>query len=301
MNKKAFFAIMFTYIFWGSMPIFWKMMNMVNPLYTLAMRVIFSMCVSALFVLVTGTWKDVKAVFKNKRVFLLTTLAGILVCINWGLYIYASYSSQVTQGSLGCYLMPLGMILCGRAFFGEKLNIWEYVSTAFAAVGVIYMMISMGQFPTIALGMAVTFVIYGSIKKVTKLESNVSLTVETLAMLPFALAYVAFAEAGNFGAVGAVSGWQWVLLPLCGILTFIPLWFFGYGVTRIKYSIVGMLQYISPTIQLLLGVFVYGEAFTTMHLITFICIWLAVTFFLIGQQRHHKIDAAQAIVLKPGV
>ncbi|MPM62223.1 Protein RarD [bioreactor metagenome] len=289
MRNKPFMLALLGCTLWGFTPIFWKALTGVGAMYTLSTRMLFSLVISAIFFTVTRRWGEIGATMRNKKKFWLTALAGYLVCINWGMFILATQIGRITEASIGGYLVPILMMLSGRVFFKEKLNALEYIAGAFAFAGVLYMIISIGQIPYIALTMAVSFVGYGSIKKLTQLESNVSMAIESIAAAPATLGFVIWAELTGNGAVGVLTGWQWLLLPGAGVVTFVPLYMFGVGVTRLRYAVVGMLQYLCPTIQLLLGIFAYGEAFTAMHLVTFIFIWLAVMCFIAGQQvKHHK-------------
>lgn len=294
MHNKPLWLTIIGFVIWGIMPIYWKTLSDVGAMYTLCARVVFSMVASLVAITATRKWNDVNAVLHNKRQFWLTALAGLLICINWGIFILATQIGHITEAAIGGYLVPLLMMLSGSIFFKEKLNKLEYGAVAFAAVGVLYMIIAVGVVPYMAIIMACAFTGYGCMKKLTGLESNLSMAVETLSMTPFALAYIIWAEMTGHGAAGVLSGWAWLLLPGGGLFTFIPLYMFGYGVTKLRYAVVGMIQYLCPTIQLLIGIFIYGEVFTTMHLITFIFIWLAVMCFIAGQQLKSRREKAAA-------
>jgi len=281
-------TVFFSYVVWGFLPIYWKLVGNLSPLYVLSTRIVWVILIGAVILTLVKRWPAVKAVFTNRKQFWLTVLAGVLVCYNWGIYIYLIDAGQVLECSLGYYTMPLMMVLLGALVFKEKLSLGEKLAVLLAAIGITYMFISTGVFPLLALSMPLSFAIYGMIKKHVGLEGNVSLFVETLPLVPLALAFIVYAEASGAGAVGVYSGFEWLLLPGCGLVTFVPMLMFNYGVNGTRYALTGMLQYVSPTIHFFLSVFLYGEAFTTAHLVTFVCVWIGVILFTISSLRENR-------------
>ncbi len=289
--RKGMFTVAACYLAWGVLTIYWKLLGAVNSYYILASRIVWSFVFCLLILGATGKLKDVKKVVcdKNHKPLLLTMLAGVVVCINWGSYIIAVHTGHIVQSSLGYYINPLLVIILSTICFHEKLHKLEWFSITLAATGVAIMVIVCGEIPYLALIIGGSFAVYGAIKKIANVDAEVSLAIETATVLPFALLFVVISEMQGTGAIGYLHGWQFILLPLAGIITSVPLLLFGYGVRKIPYSMVGILQYVNPTMQLLIGVLLYGESFTRAHGITFVFIWLAVIFFMKSKLSPNKV------------
>ncbi len=289
--RKGMFTVTACYIAWGVLTIYWKLLGAVNSYYILASRIVWSFAFCLLILGGMGKLREVKKVIcdKNHKPLLLTMLAGVVVCINWGSYIIAVQTGHIVQSSLGYYINPLLVILLSTICFDEKLHKLEWMSILLAAIGVAVLVVASGEVPYLALIIGGSFAVYGAIKKIANIESEVSLAIETATAFPFAVMFVVVSEIHGTGAIGTLHGWQFILLPLAGIITSVPLLLFGYGVRKIPYSMVGILQYVNPTMQLLIGVFLYGEVFTKVQGITFAFIWLAVIFFMRSKLSLNKV------------
>ncbi|PHV69443.1 protein RarD [Sporanaerobium hydrogeniformans] len=281
--KKGILATTFAYILWGILPIYWKLLSSVSPLYILASRIVWSLGFCVLMLSMTKEWSKIKQICHNKRCLKLMLLASISITVNWFTYIWAVNSGHVIESSMGYFMNPLVVILISGLCFKEKFNKWEMLSVGLAGIGILIMIIEFGKFPFVALSLAFSFAIYGALKKQANLEPQISLTLETAVVFPIALIYLLVSEINGTGAIGILSTAKLFLLPLTGVVTAIPLLLFGYGVKKLPFSVVGFFQYISPTLTLILGIFVYKESFTTAHLTTFGFIWVALAIFVFSK------------------
>lgn len=280
-NDKKFFggvAVAAAYIIWGFLTIFWNLLTDVNPVYILAQRIIWSMVFMGLYIIVIGKWNEIKSIFKDRKALVTCFVCGVLITINWGVYIYAVNSSHVLDASLGYFIEPILVALIGLLAFREKLSVLEKFTFAFSVAGLIYMVVRTGVFPTLALLIAFSFAVYGAVKKNLKISPQASLFMETLFMTPFALMFVAYAETHSMGSVGVLTDWRIFLLPACGIVTSIPLLLFNIGVKNIPYYFSGILMYINPTIQFFMGLFYFNEPLNKDRLISFVIIWIGILF-----------------------
>ncbi len=281
MQKETIYIVL-CYIIWGLMPIFWKQLAAVTPVYILASRVAWSFIFCLIILLLKKNIASLKVVFRSKKETFLLLLAGILISLNWGLYIVAVNSSRILETSIAYYLSPIFSIFIGVFLYKEKLQKIQWVAVFFALLGVSISVLAYGQFPLMSVFICMTFVLYSLVKKVVFSDSNTTMVVETLFILPVAIVFIFNAELHNQGALSVLSGWQFIFLPFAGILTSLPLLLFSTGVKKTPFSLIGIIMFSSPTIAFLIGVFLYSEPFTLYHLFTFICIWLAVLFFIIG-------------------
>lgn len=288
MERENITGIIFTagsYVVWGILPIYWKILNEVPALEILAHRVVWAFIFVLIIVglLKRKLLKDFFQVqMRQKKTWLGLLLASVFISINWVIYIFAVNTNHIVEASLGYYINPLIAVLLGVFVLREKINKLQAVSFGLAGIGVIYMTFSIGTFPWIALVLAVSFGFYGLSKKLLKVDSILGLLLETLFILPFALMFLAYLGMNGQHSFGVGSLKNDLFLLGSGIATALPLLWFGIGVQKIPLYMVGFLQYIAPTISLILGVVMFGEAFTKDHLITFLCIWSAIAIFTIS-------------------
>ena len=265
------------YIMWGLIAAYWSMFSTIDPMAVLAFRIAWSM-VFCLVLIVLGKQTDVlKKVLKDKKQMLTLLAAGVVVSLNWGGYITAVMTGRVLDASLAYYMYPLFSIVLGSVVYGEKLRPlqWLAFALALALIGVIVPMVAYGELPLFAIFIGVSFSIYGAIKKKVTAPGITSIFIETLWVTPIALAYLLFVS-----DLSNITSFQWWMLPTTGIATSVPLILFAMGMKTTSLSLAGILMYINPTIQLLIGVFFYGEAFTKVHGIMFAFVWVGVALFL---------------------
>ena len=270
------------YILWGLLPIFWKTLNSLDSLYILASRIVWSLLFCALILLVRQGWGQLKAVWGNKKLLGSLAICGVLIAVNWGSYIGAVNSNHILDASLAYYLEPIIVIFIGAIVFKEKLTKLQWVSVALAALGVIVPVIYYGNFPLIALVIAGSFAIYGALKKSLDIDSMMSILLETRVMAPLALAFLIYMEIQHQGALATLSGWQYLLLPLTGVVTSVPLILFAKGIKDTPYHLSGILMYINPTLELVVGVVLFQEQFTAVQGVTFGFVWAAIIIYMIA-------------------
>ena len=285
--QKGYIYSALSYLIWGSLTIYWKQLKLLSSLEILAARVIFS--VLTLLLVVTLLKKPLYIEYlKDKRKRRGLLLTGILIAINWGVFVYAINSGNVLQTSLGYYINPLLSVLFGVFILKEKLKKTGIIAILLAGIGLSIMIAAYGQFPWIALMIAISFSLYGLFKKVFKLDSLNSLIVETLILLPvivIAVLTYGLSKGSNIGSAG-VKDWLYIILS--GVVTATPLIIFAEGTKRIPLTSVGFLQYITPTMFLIVGVLLYNEPFTAAHGISFAFIWLGIMVNFIGAYRSDK-------------
>ena len=292
MERENATGIIYTagaYILWGILPIYWKLINEVPALEILAHRVIWSF-IFVLMIVFLLKGKLLKNFFQvqmsQKKTWLGLFLASLFISINWFTYIYAVNTNHIVEASLGYYVNPLVAVLLGVFVLREKVNVLQAVSFVIAGIGVIYMTLSVGKLPWISLVLAISFGFYGLSKKLIKVDSILGLLLETLFILPFAILFLAYLGVNDQQSFSAGSLKNDLFLIGSGIATAVPLLWFGIGAQKIPLYMVGFLQYISPTISLILGVLMYGESFTKDHAVTFACIWIAIALFTISNIHH---------------
>ena len=260
MKKGVLYGIG-AYLLWGLFPIYWKWLEAVPAIQIISHRVIWSFVLLALIVFVTRQWRAFRSAAIKPRIMLIYLVSAILLSINWLTYVWAVNAGFVVESSLGYFINPLLSVLLGVVFLREKLRPWQWLPIGLAAIGVVYVAFSYGQFPWIALTLAFSFGLYGLVKKMAPLGSLYGLTLETgLLFLP-AVLFLLVMEGQGQGAFLHSPPTADLLMAGAGVVTTIPLLMFASAVQRIPLSMVGILQYITPTVQFLLGVFLYHEPF----------------------------------------
>ena len=272
-------AVTGSYVLWGFLTIFWSLLAQVNSVYILAHRVIWSLVFMGLYLVLARRWGEVKGAFRSRKTMLNCLLCGVLITVNWGMYIYAVNSGHVLQASLGYFIEPVVVGLVGVIAFREKPTPAETFTFLCAVGGILFLTLRTGTFPTLALLVAVPFAVYGGFKKNVPLTAQTSLFVETLWVTPVALAFSFWWQSGHGGLAGVLGGASFWLLPACGVVTSVPLLLFNRGVKEIPYYVAGILMYINPTLQFLVGLLYFHEALDVNQFIAFCIIWvgLAVT------------------------
>lgn len=279
------------YLLWGFLPIYWKFLENVDAGAVLAHRIIWSFVFMISFILITKRWslfiQQCKNIVTNKKVLITITIASILISFNWLIFIWAVQNGYVVQSSLGYYINPLISVLFAIVFLQEKLSQLQILSLVLAGIGVVYLTIDYGVFPWISFILAITFASYGLLKKIANVDATFGLAIETLVVTPIALVYLWFTFGANMGFQDT-SFTEILLLVFSGAATAIPLLLFGMAVITIPLSMIGFLQYIAPTIMLLIGVLLYKEAFTSAHAITFGFIWLSLVLYMYSSLRNQR-------------
>jgi chloramphenicol-sensitive protein RarD len=269
------------YSYWGFLPIYFKLVKSVEPIAIVAQRVVWSVLVLAVLVSAARGWPAVRTALANPRVRGLLALSALLIAVNWLFYVYAVNSGHILAGSLGYYLNPLANILLGRFFLKEKVSRLQWVAVAIAAAGIAVLAAgALGQL-WISLILCASFASYGLVRKIVAAGALTGLAIETGFLLPAALTYLLLTHAPGAPLLAPTSHVS-LLIGLSGIISTIPLLLFAGAARRLPYSTLGMLQFLAPTLQFLLAVFLYGEPFTRAHAIAFAAIWTALALYVIA-------------------
>jgi chloramphenicol-sensitive protein RarD len=293
LDRRGLAAAIGAYAMWGVFPLYWHLVREVPALQIIAHRVIWCGVFVVGFLLIVDKldwWRRVRAV---PGIGWMLLASSLLISVNWGLYIWAVTHGHVIDSSLGYFINPLVSVLIGVVVLKERLNRLQWLAVGVAAIGVLWLALMHGEPPWIALALAFTFAFYGLIRKLAAVDAASGLAVESLILLLPAIAWLLWSEHQGDAAF-AHSGWHTdALLIVGGVLTALPLIGFAYGARRIPYSLVGILQYISPSLQLLCGVLLLGETFSRDQAIGFGCIWLALAVYAgDGLWRSRRRDAA---------
>ncbi|MFC7686916.1 EamA family transporter RarD [Ureibacillus sp. GCM10028918] len=282
-DRKGILYAVAAYGIWGVFPLYWKLLAHVNSLEVLVSRVIWSFVFTLLFIIVIKQRKliieDIKSLWKNKKLFLSLLAASFVISCNWFLYIYAVNNNHVVDASLGYYINPLITVVFGMIFFKEKLSKMQISAVVVAFIGVLSLSIGYGEVPWLALLIALSFASYSALKKQTVLNATRGLVIETMLMLPVAVVYYIYIMSTKKISFLHVNWQTDLVLVIGGIVTAIPLVLFAKGAKLLPQYIIGFIQYMTPTIVLILGIVLYHEPFTKTELISFMFIWLSILIF----------------------
>ncbi|MED4586070.1 EamA family transporter RarD [Brevibacillus choshinensis] len=284
MKQGVLYGII-AYFAWGLLPVYWKLFQSMGAWEILAHRIVWSLIFVLIMIVITKRWRKLWEAAPGLKMKGALLLCSLLISANWLLYIWAVNSNQVMETSLGYYMNPLISVLLGVVFLKEKLRVGQWVALGMAALGVLYITLMYGQMPWVALSLAMTFAFYGLAKKVVNLEAMIGLAWETIFVAPIALIYLIMLQVNGTGTAIELEGWKLAMLALAGVGTAMPLYWFAQATKRLPLSTLGFIQYLSPTIQLLSAVFLFGEKFTTTHLVSFSLIWGALLVFTISSMR----------------
>lgn len=285
--KKGILYVLAAYAMWGFFPLFFKTLQAAPAFQIMAHRVTWS------FILLAGIMlfrRELKDVFKNvtRKIAMLYLIAGVLLAINWVTYVWAVNAGHVVEASLGYFINPLVSVLLGVIFLQERFRPLQWLPVILAAIGVTYLTVSLGKLPWIALVLAFSFGLYGLMKKIAPLGTLQGLTLETGAIFLPALGFLIFEQARGTGAFIHAGLGTSLLLAATGIVTAVPLLFFASGTRIIPLTTVGLLQYVTPTSQFLLGVFLYNEPFSRDRAIGFAIIWIALIIFTLENLMNRR-------------
>ena len=275
------------YILWGILPLYWHALEQLDSFFILCNRVVWSAVFTVGVLLATKRFGEVKAVFRDAKKMRFVIPAAVAITINWGVYIWAVNAGHVLDTSLGYYMNPLMVFATGIVLFREKASIFEWVALGLATIGVLITTLAYGAFPWVAIILALSFTIYGTLKKLAGVGGVTSIAVETLLIGPFALGFLLFAPASH-ASVAALNPPLAVLLLLSGAITASPLILFTFGVNRLPLSTVGFMQYISPTLQMFIGIWVFKEVLTQDRIVAFAFIGAALVLYTIGMTRRAR-------------
>jgi len=274
------------YTSWGLLPIYWKLFSQISAVEVLSHRILWSMVFLFGLVLFQRRLQQFRDVWRSPRHLNVLLLTATILACNWGLYIYGVNTNRVVETSLGYYINPLVNVLLGVLFLKERLNRVQTVAVGLAAIGVANFIWHVGTIPWMALALAFSFGFYGLLRKSADIPPLVGLTIETLLITPMAVALMSYWAVTGTTHWG--QGWVTVLLIGCGVITSMPLLWFNTAALRLRLSTIGFFQYLAPSIQLLLGVFLYHEPFTLNHTVTFGLVWTAIVLYSSSSLLMHR-------------
>jgi chloramphenicol-sensitive protein RarD len=277
--KKGIWYAIGAYFSWGMLPVYWKLLHHVPALQLISHRIIWSFLALIVFILFLRQWSNFRSAAFSLRVFYVYLIAAVLIGINWLTYVWAVNAGHIIETSLGYFINPLLSVSMGVFFLHEHLHARQWISIGLAAAGVLFLAIVHGSIPWIALTLAFSFAFYGLVKKTAPLGSLYGLTLETGILLLPALFFLFISDVNGTGAFLHTGTTADILLAGAGIVTTIPLLMFASAARRIPLSLIGVLQYISPTLQFLIGVFIYHESFTFIQFIGYAIVWFALILF----------------------
>jgi chloramphenicol-sensitive protein RarD len=293
---------------WGLFPLYWPLLEPTAPIEILAHRIAWSLVVSACLVAATGRARALRGIWAEPRIRAAMTVAGVVICFNWGTYIWAVNNNHVVETSLGYYINPLVTVLMGVVFLGERLRNWQWAALGVAFAAVVLLTVDFGRPPWIALILAFSFGTYGLVKKKASVGPVEGLAWEGLVSGPFAIAFIVWLT-----ATGESTAWNHglghiVLLALSGVVTAVPLLLFAAAANRITLTSLGLLQYITPTLQLAIGVLLFDEPMGTARWIGFSLVWTALAIFTVdsvlaarrGRERTPAPEAIEASAVLDG-
>jgi chloramphenicol-sensitive protein RarD len=281
MFKEGILYAFGAYFIWGLVPIYWKLIKHVPAIQLIGHRIAWSFILLAVALAVTRKWPQLRALASDRKILCIYSVAAVLVFFNWFIYVWAVNSGYILEASLGYFINPLLSVFLGVIFLREKLRLFQWIAVGLAATGVVYLTTAYGQLPWIALGLAFTFGFYGLVKKMAPLNPLNGLTLETGILFIPALFFLTYQDRIGQGAFLHTGFASDLLMAGAGLITTIPLLMFASAARRIPLTTLGIMHYITPTCQFLLGVLVYKELFSSTRALGFAIVWIALIVFAI--------------------
>jgi chloramphenicol-sensitive protein RarD len=275
------------YTWWGFIPLFWKQLDHVGSAEIVMHRMVWSCLLVISLIVLMKEWRRFITLFSQPKVLLRLFVASSLVSINWGVFIWAVNNGHLVETSMGYFINPLISVLLGVVFFSERLRKGQLFALSIAMLGVLYLVVAYGAFPWVSFTLAITFALYGVAKKSISVPATHGMAVETLFFVVPALIYLIYIQLNGTGQF-IESGFNTGMLILGGLFTLIPLLLFAAAAKRVTMTVLGMTQYIGPSLQLMIGVFLYDEPFGSDRMISFGLIWLALAVYSVDQIRHQR-------------
>lgn len=267
------------FLIWGLTPIYWKLLLQIPAAEILAHRVVWGWFIVAGWMSLRGRWPELAVAIKQPRTVAALAVSTVLIAINWGIFVWAVNAGRVLATSLGYFINPLVSVVLGLAVLGERLNRRQWIAVALAAAAVTILTIRQGHLPWVSLVLAVSFALYGLLRKTVQADAVIGLAFETMALAPLAAAFLLLQKRRGVAAFGFQGTEINVLLVTAGVVTVVPLILFTLGVRRLPLSTAGLLQYIAPTCTFVLAVFLYREPFSAAHAVSFALIWIALGIY----------------------
>ncbi len=281
MKKNGALAALLAYVLWGVLPVYWHGLKGVPAQEILAHRFVWSLVFILIVLAITGRWGWLRDVTRRPVDYSRYVVTAILLAINYGVYLWANNSGHLVEASLGYFINPLVNVLLGLVFLHERLRRWQAAAVLVALLGVLYLTVDLGRLPWVALTLAFTFGVYGLLRKTGKLGSIEGSTLEMLLLFIPSVAYLLVLNGQGTGALGRSGTGATLLLLGAGAATAIPMLLFNFGARHVTMITLGLLQYVAPTLQFMIGVFIFDEPFNQARLIGFVVIWIALAIYWI--------------------
>lgn len=285
-------AALSTYLIWGVLPLYWNLLARAEANEILAHRIIWSFVFMVVVLMVTKRWQsfkeDCRALWQDKKRGAILLLAAFTISLNWLTYIWAVNHGHVIDTSIGYYINPLMSVLFGIVFFRERISGLKKISLLLAAIGIVLMTYQLGKLPWVAVVLAVSFSVYGALKKQLHLNPFSSITLETLLMVPFAVPYIGILMMSPANHFSLATPDLALYLMGTGVVTAVPLVLFSYGANLLPLNVLGFFQYISPTIGLLLGIFFFHETFGMAQISALGFVWAAIVLFTVAESLRRR-------------
>lgn len=286
-RRTGMMAALSTYLIWGILPLYWNLLARAEANEILAHRIVWSFFFMVIVLVVTRRWQsfkeDCRALWQDKKRGLILLLAAFIISLNWLTYIWAVNHDHVIDTSIGYYINPLMSVLFGIVFFRERISGLKKISLLLAAIGIVLMTYQLGNLPWVAVVLAVSFSVYGALKKQLHLNPFSSITLETMLMMPFAVPYIGILMASPVNHFSLATPDLALFLMGTGVVTAVPLVLFSYGANLLPLNVLGFFQYISPTIGLLLGIFFFHETFGMAQISALGFVWAAIVLFTVAE------------------
>ena len=276
------------YLLWGLFPLYWPLLEPSGSLEVLAHRIVWSLIVVVVLLRITRRLPQVRVAIRDRGQLLKLSLAAVVIAINWFAYIYGVTHDRVIEASLGYFINPIITVLLGVIVLGERLRPVQWTAMGAAFVAVVVLTVENGSPPWIALALAFSFGTYGLLKKTAGVGSVEGLAIETAVLLPVAATYLLFLGATGGSTFGSEGVGHMGLIAVSGVITAIPLLLFGAAASRVPLTTLGLLQYLAPTMQFLLGLTLFGEPLPPVRLIGFVLVWFGLALFTADLIRHHR-------------
>ena len=276
---RGFLFALSAYLLWGVLPLFLKLVDHIPAVEVVAHRILWSVPIAGAVLLAIGRTADIKVAFRSPRTLVMAALTASLITVNWGIYVWAIAVDRTVETALGYYINPLMSIAMAAIFLGEKLSRAQIAAVALAALAVVVLTVEAGGLPWISLALAVTFAIYGFLRKTLPIGPSQGFFLEVLLLSVPCLAYVIWLHARGEGHFVASQPENILLLILCGPATAAPLMLYGFGAKLLRFSTIGIMQYIAPTMVFLIAVFVFREPLGAWKMVAFALIWTALALY----------------------
>jgi chloramphenicol-sensitive protein RarD len=284
------------YLLWGLFPLYWPLLEPAGAVEVLSHRIVWSLLVVVLLLGLTGRLARVRAAVRDRRRLLMLTVASVAIAVNWGTYIYGVTNDHVVETSLGYFINPIVTVLMGVVVLGERLRPAQWTALGIAGVAVAVLTVQNGRPPWIALALAFSFGIYGLLKKTVGVGAVEGLAIETAVLVPVATAYLIVLGGGGSGTFTTQGPGHVALLVGAGIVTAVPLLLFGAAASRVPLTTLGLLHYLAPSIQFVLGITLFGEPLPGLRLAGFVLVWLGLALFTADLVRHHRRQLRLSVV-----